>query len=238
MKKIASITLALLLLGFMPPVHVSAAIHRVAITQDKTIFNISQQLDIQIIDVLPKRSFVFVEYNALSENSFSIKIRPAGILVQYQLIDHDPRHLETHLGTVDQTGVEVQASRSSTTPDASIYVLQGTDLSFYRAESKEISTEIRKDRPTAIFPGGALQLTFKPTAVKADFTLALSKNINLPLPTDLRLLSPLYQFDIRDTSALDIEIPISIQMQYTDSGRESKSIYFFDKSNASWVKLP
>jgi len=238
MNKTTTIALALLLTCVIYPSPVSAAIYRVDITQDKTIFDLSQQLSVQIVDVQPKRSFIFVELTMDSENDFYIRIRPATILVHYRLIDRGSRHVETQLLATDQYGKSIAAQKVAMTTESSIYLVEGTDVNFYRSELNKRSVEISKTQPTAVSTDGGLSIDIKPTAILRNFTLQISEGIPLPLPIDLDLLSPLYEFDISDKSAVITDIPITIKMQYTDDGSESKSIYFFDKVRATWIKLP
>jgi len=62
----------------------------------------------------------------------------------------------------------------------------------------------------------------------------------LPLPKseEKRIISPIFEFDIRNPVAFKSEKPLIIEIKYPETSVNLKKINFWDKGRGQWVELP
>jgi len=62
----------------------------------------------------------------------------------------------------------------------------------------------------------------------------------LPLsdPAEKRIVSNIFEFDIKNQAAFHNEKPVIIEIKYPESSNNLKKIYFWDKGRAEWRELP
>lgn len=61
---------------------------------------------------------------------------------------------------------------------------------------------------------------------------------NYTPPQDSAFVTPVYEFDIKEKEFYNIERPIWLKLKYLQDDGKQKSIYFYNKINNSWDKLP
>ncbi len=66
----------------------------------------------------------------------------------------------------------------------------------------------------------------------------LELNEPLPMPWNLDLISPVYQFEFRNKSAYDDDKPFYIQISYDREDPDFKQVFFYDKGTGGWRPLP
>lgn len=62
-------------------------------------------------------------------------------------------------------------------------------------------------------------------------------NEPMPMPWKLDLVSPIYQYDIKDKSSLATGTVLDIFLSYSTTTNKYKQIYFFDRTKQSWRPL-
>lgn len=60
----------------------------------------------------------------------------------------------------------------------------------------------------------------------------------LPMPTDKKIISHIYEFDISNKAAFKNKKPLIIEIKYDDDYVGFKSIYYWDGGKKIWVKIP
>lgn len=60
----------------------------------------------------------------------------------------------------------------------------------------------------------------------------------LPIPSDKKVISHIYEFDLSNKSAFKDEKPIIIEIKYNSDYIGFRSIYYWNQVNNSWVKIP
>ena len=60
----------------------------------------------------------------------------------------------------------------------------------------------------------------------------------LPIPKDKKIISHIYEFDIKNKDAFKDQKPLIIEMKYDSDYTGFKSIYYWNQINSTWVKVP
>jgi len=96
-----------------------------------------------------------------------------------------------------------------------------------------------KNGATAEAFAGGLALTFGSSTLLEASDLELIKlNEPVALPWQLNLASPVYQFDLKNKSALATKKSIKLKIKPIATGNFFRQIFFYDKTSASWKPLP
>jgi hypothetical protein len=60
----------------------------------------------------------------------------------------------------------------------------------------------------------------------------------MPLPSSKKIVSPVFEFDIRNSAAFKNQKPLIIEIKYPEDSVNLKKINFWDKGKEEWVELP
>jgi serine-type D-Ala-D-Ala endopeptidase (penicillin-binding protein 7) len=93
------------------------------------------------------------------------------------------------------------------------------------------------------FSFSAFSVQFKISATAAavggSLTVEAQKvGEELPSPWQLKMISPIYQFDFLGKYSYDGKKPINLEISYSTSSDRYKRIFFYDKNYQSWRELP
>jgi rare lipoprotein A len=77
-------------------------------------------------------------------------------------------------------------------------------------------------------------------ALKSDSVLEVIKmdGEEMPLPENKRLISEIYQFDIKNKALFNNKKPLNLEIGYNDYSDDLKQIYFWNKTKGVWQRLP
>lgn len=85
-----------------------------------------------------------------------------------------------------------------------------------------------------------LKLTFGSGVLKDQATIEIVKISNLwaDLPVGERLISDLFQFDIKEKTVFNNKKPLRLEISYNDYSDDLKKVYFWNGQTKSWQELP
>jgi rare lipoprotein A len=77
-------------------------------------------------------------------------------------------------------------------------------------------------------------------AIKGDSAVEIIKvdGAEMPLSKNKRLISEIYQFDIKNKALFNNKKPLSLEIGYGDYSDDLKKIYFWNKTKGIWQTLP
>lgn len=120
-------------------------------------------------------------------------------------------------------------------------------LPFLSAKAEDIQSASGTQLQNKIIPQDTNQSfqIFLPTIIATTSAqLELKElNENFPLPWQLKLVSPIYQFDLKNKEVWKTGLFFNAKIKYTNNHTQEKldylrQIFFFDKTNQAWRVLP
>ncbi len=219
----------------MRPHPALAGIYRLSLTEHNPIVSISQYFSLEILHVAESREEIFVEILNDDGREIRVKLLQPREGVKYRFTDTTPFPVRRPLMRVDTSSLLVpeRVDREKTT-----YLI--TDMAYLHVQPlvEGVPTTMSVSHATTAASFGQLMVTFNAKGIRSDFNVELQNRPMLPLPSDLQLLSSVYQYDVLSKTALDVSIPISIKIKYTDATPTHKTLWYFNKEKNQWIELP
>jgi hypothetical protein len=95
---------------------------------------------------------------------------------------------------------------------------------------------------TASIFDNKFRIGFFPSVLQEPTEIVFKEFLNpekfLPLPTDQKIISNIFEFDIRNQKAYNLEKPLIIEIKYPSDSVNLKRINYWDKGKNRWVELP
>ncbi|MDD5567566.1 MAG: septal ring lytic transglycosylase RlpA family protein [Patescibacteria group bacterium] len=90
------------------------------------------------------------------------------------------------------------------------------------------------------FTDASFQLELTPDAVVSRTIITLEDSPGLPaaVPDDLRLVSPLFRFQLKTEDNSSLKRPISLWLAYQSPNLRKKTIRYWDSVKVGWIELP